>query len=46
MNPHFWESGSGSKLKSKLKSFIGSKMEPWRVVDAHIGGLEAQNALK
>jgi hypothetical protein len=36
------KAGSGSALKSKFKSFGGSKLSPG-AVDAHNGGLEAQN---
>ncbi len=45
-DPHgsalFLEAESGSALKSKLRSFRGSK-EPWKAVDAHNGGLELKN---
>ncbi len=37
-NAFVWEDGSGSALKSKLMSFRLLKMEPWRAVDARIGG--------
>jgi hypothetical protein len=40
----FWEAESG--IKMKIEKLYRLQMEPWRVVDAHNGGLEAQNALK
>jgi hypothetical protein len=35
--------GSGSASKTKFSRYGGTKMEPWRAVDAHNGGVVAQN---
>jgi hypothetical protein len=45
--PHYFrkpelKAGSRSALESKFRS-CGAQIEPWRAVDAHNGGLEAQN---
>jgi hypothetical protein len=38
-----WKSESGFAVKSKFRSFTGLKMYPRRAVDAHSGGVGAQN---
>jgi hypothetical protein len=44
IHPHYCtvKARSGFALKSKFTELNRLKMEPWRAVDAHNGGVEAQ----